>query len=99
MATSGIAKWFKQHALHSVQSITTYLITSGMSCFVARVHRTNLEIMSRLESNTFGGITTYIQCSAMPTPRQPTMNSGSTMFPTIEHFSTYSLYGELPSQA
>jgi len=61
-------------------SIATYIISSGMSVFGASVQRTNLEIMSLLTSNTPGGITTYIERSAMPTPRQPMPNSRRAMF-------------------
>jgi len=39
----------------------------------------NLEIMSLLTSNTPGRITIHIECSAMPTPRQPMPNSRPTM--------------------
>ena len=80
MATSGVANWFWQHGLQIVQSIATYIISSGMSVFGASVQRTNLEIMSLLTSNTPGGITTYIERSAMPTPRQPMPNSRHAMF-------------------
>jgi len=36
--------------------------------------------MALLMSNTPGGITTYRECSAMPTPRQPMLNSCRAMF-------------------
>ena len=48
-------------------------------CFSCECPRTNLEVMSLLQSNTPGRITTYIGCSAMPTPRQPMPNSRCTM--------------------
>jgi hypothetical protein len=48
-------------------------------CVGVSVQRTNLEIMSLLTSNTPGRITTYIECSAMPTPRQPMLNSRRAM--------------------
>jgi len=51
-----------------------------MSVFGASVHRTNLEIISLLTSNTPGGITTFIERSVMPTPRQPIRNSHRAMF-------------------
>jgi hypothetical protein len=41
-----------------------------MSVLGASVQRTNLEIMFLVTSNTPGGITTYIERLAMPTPRQ-----------------------------
>ena len=47
----------------------------------------NLEIMSLLTSNTPGGITTEIERSAMPTPRQRMPNSRCSMF---SEFSTCS---------
>ena len=56
-------------------SIATYIISSGMSVYGARVQRTNMEIMSLLTSNTPGGITTYIEHSAMPTSTQLMANS------------------------
>jgi hypothetical protein len=40
-------------------------------CFGASVYRMNFGNMSLLTSNTYGEITTYIACSAMPTPWQP----------------------------
>jgi len=45
-----------------------------MSVVGVSVHQKNLEIMSLLTSETPGGITTYIERSAMPTPRQPMLN-------------------------
>jgi len=80
MATSGVANRFYQHRLQIAQSIVTYIITSDMSVFGASVQRTNLEIMCILTSNTPGGITTYIERSAMPTPRQPMPNCRRAMF-------------------
>jgi hypothetical protein len=74
MATSGIANWLEQHSLQIALSIATYIISSGMSVFDASVQRMNLEIMSLLTSNTPGRITTYIERSAMQTPRQPMPN-------------------------
>jgi len=78
--TSGVANRFKQHGLQSVQSIATYIISSGMSVFCASVQRTNLEIMCILTRNTPGGITTYIARSVMPTLRQRMPNSRRAMF-------------------
>jgi hypothetical protein len=52
----------------------------GMSVFGANVQRTNLEIMCILTRNTPGGITTYVERSAMPTPRQQMPNSPRAMF-------------------
>jgi hypothetical protein len=80
MANPGVANWFWQHRLQIVQSIATYIISSGMSVFGANVQRTNLEIMCILKRNTPGGITTYIESSALPTPRQPMPNSCRAMF-------------------
>jgi len=79
MATSGFANWIKQHGMQIALSIVTYIISSGMSLFGASVQRTNVEIMSLRTSNTPSGITTYTECSAMPTPRQPMLNSHRTM--------------------
>jgi hypothetical protein len=69
MAISGVANQFKQHGLRIVQSIATYIISSGMSVYGASVPRMNLEIMCILTSNSTSGITTYIEPSAMRTPR------------------------------
>jgi len=80
MAISGVANRFSQHGLQIALSIATYIISSGMSVFGASVQRTNLEIMSLLTSNTPGGITTYIERSAMPTPRQPMPTSRGAIF-------------------
>jgi len=80
MATSGIANRFQQHGLQIAQSIATCIISSGMSVFGARVQRTKLEIMCILTSNTPGGITTYIERSAIPTPRQRMPNSCRAIF-------------------
>jgi hypothetical protein len=65
MATSGVVNLFQQLELQIALSIATYIISSAMSVFGASVQRPNLEIMSVLTSNTSGGITTYIECSAM----------------------------------
>jgi len=51
-----------------------------MSVFGLSILWTNLEIMSLLTSNTPGGITTYIECSVMPTPMQPMPNCHPIMF-------------------
>jgi hypothetical protein len=80
MATSGIANRFYQHGLQIALSIVTYIILSGMSVLGASVQTTNLEIMFLQTSNTTAGITTYIELSAMPTPRQPMPNSRRAMF-------------------
>ena len=80
MATSGIANRFGQHGLQIAQCIGTYIISSGMSDFGASVQRSNLEIMSLLTSKTPGGITTYIELSAMPTLRQLKPNSSRPMY-------------------
>jgi len=80
MATSGVANRFQQHGLQIALSIATYIISSGMSGFGASVQRTNLEIMSLLTSNAPGRIITYIERSAMPTPRQQMPNSRCAMF-------------------
>jgi len=80
MATSGIANRFQQHGLQIALSIATYIIWSGMSVIGASVQRTNMEIMSLLTSNTPGGITTYMEHSAMPTRRQQMRNSRRAMF-------------------
>jgi len=65
MATSGVANQFQLHGLHIALSIVTYIISSGMSLFGLSVQRTNKETMPFLISNTAGGITTQIECSAM----------------------------------
>jgi hypothetical protein len=80
MATSGVANRFKQHGWQIAYSIVTYIIWSGMSVFSASVQKTQLEIMSLPTCNTPGRITTYIESSAMPTPRQPMLNSRRAMF-------------------
>ena len=69
-----------QHGMQIAQSIATDIIWSGMLVFDANVQRMNLEIMSLLTSNTTSGITTYIERSAMPTPRQPMANTRPIMF-------------------
>jgi hypothetical protein len=56
-----------------------HIISCGMPVFSASVQRMNLEIMCILSSSTPGGITTYIECSAMPTPTQPMPNSVHAM--------------------
>jgi hypothetical protein len=80
MATSGLANRLYQHGLQIDQSIATYIFSSGMSVFVVRVDRMNLEILCFPRTNTTGGITTYIERSAMPTPWQPVSNSRHAMF-------------------
>jgi len=80
MGTWGIAIQFKQHGLQIALSLATYIILSSMTVFVASVQRTNFGIMSLLTSNTTGGMTTYIEHSAMPTPREPMPNSRPAMF-------------------
>ena len=79
MATSGVPIQFQVHGLQIAQSIATYIISSSMSVFGASVQRTNLEILSVLRCNTPGGITTYIECLGMPTPRQPMPKSSHAM--------------------
>jgi len=69
IATSGIANQFWMHCLQIAQSIVTYIISSGMPIFGDSVHRTNLEIMLLLTSNTLGGTTTYIERSAIAITR------------------------------
>jgi len=69
-----------QHGLHMAPCIATWISTSSMSIFRASVQRTNLQIMSLLISNTPSRITTYTECSVMPTPRQPMLNSRHAMF-------------------
>jgi len=78
-ATSGIVNRFKQHHLQIGLSIATYIIFSGMSVYGASVQTINMEIMSLLPTNTPGGITTYIECTAMLTPRKPMLNSQCTI--------------------
>jgi len=65
--------------LEDCPEYSEYIISSCMSVFGATVQRTSLEIMSLLTSNTVGRITTYIERSAMPTPRQPMPNSRRAM--------------------
>jgi len=86
MATSGVANQFQQYGLQIAHSIVTNIISRGMSVFGASVQRMNLEIMCLLTSNTPGGITTYIEWSAIPTPREPMPNSRHAMF---TEYSTY----------
>jgi len=57
------------------------MISSGLSVFGVSVQRTHLEVMSLLTNNTPGGITTYIESSAMPMPRQLMPNCQSPMLP------------------
>jgi hypothetical protein len=80
MATSGVGNRFYKHGMQITLSIATYIILSDMSVFGGNVLRTNLEIMCILTSNTPSGITTYIERSAMPTPRQWMLNSRRAMF-------------------
>jgi len=80
MATSGIENLFWQHGLQIALSIATSINSSGMSVFGVSVERMTLEIMSLLTSNTPGGITIYIECSAIPTPRQPIQIPPHTIF-------------------
>jgi len=80
MATSGVANRFWQHGLQIVHSIATYIISIGMSVFGASVQRTHLEIMCILTTTTPGGITTCIERSAMPSPRQQMPNSCRALF-------------------
>ena len=80
IATSGVANRFLQHGLQIAQSIVTYIILSSMSVFGANVERTNLEILCILIGNTPGGMTTYIERSVMPTPRETMPNSRRAMF-------------------
>jgi len=75
MAASCIANRVQQHGLQIAVSILTYIISSSMSVFGVTVQRTNLEIMSLQTSNTPCRLRTYIECSAMPTPRQPMPSS------------------------
>jgi hypothetical protein len=80
MATAGVANQFSHHGLQIAQSIATYIISRGMSVFYVSVPRTNMGIISLLTSNTPGKITTYIEHSVMPTPRQPMPYSGRAIF-------------------
>jgi hypothetical protein len=64
-------------------SIATYIIASDMSVFGVSVQRMNLEIMSLLTTNTPGGIPTYTECSAMPTPWLPMLTSCCAMFTKV----------------
>jgi len=86
MATSGVATWCRQHGLQIAQSIATYMLLSYMSVFRASIQRMKLEIISLLPSNTAGGITIYIECTAMPIPRQPMLDSRRAMF---THYISY----------
>jgi len=78
--TSGIVNRIEQHGLQIAHNIATFIILSSMSIFGASIQRTNLEIMSLRTSNAPGGITTYIECSVMPTPRQPMPNARCATF-------------------
>jgi len=80
MATSCITNWLWKHGLQIALGIATYIISSGMSVFCASARTMNLEIMSVATSSTRGGTTTYITCSAMPTPRQPMLNYRRPIF-------------------
>jgi len=80
MATPGVANQFKQHGLQIAENLANYSISSGMSVFGANIQRTNSEIMCILRSKIYGGITTYIECSAMPTARPQMPNSRHAMF-------------------
>ena len=80
MGTSGVENWFQQHGLQIPKSIATNIISCGMSDYGAGVRRTILEIICLLTSDTHGGITTYIERSAIPTPRQPMQDSRRAMF-------------------
>jgi hypothetical protein len=62
-------------------SIAMYIISSDFSVFVMSVQRLNLEIMSHLIRNNPGGITIYIERSAMAKPQQPMLKSRHGMFP------------------
>jgi hypothetical protein len=80
MVTGDIANRFKNHGLPIALSIATYSISCGMSVYGTCGKNTNLEIMSLLTSNIPGGIPNYIECSAIPTPRQPMPNNCQAMF-------------------
>jgi hypothetical protein len=80
MVTSGVTNQFCQHGLQIGLSIATYIILSSMLASGVSVQRTNLVIMSLLTSNTHGGITTYKDCSEMPTPRPRMPNISRAMF-------------------
>jgi hypothetical protein len=93
MATQGVANRFSQHGLHIAQSIATYIILSEISVFGTSVQRMNFEIIFLLPRNTLGGITTYIECPSMPTPRQPNPNSCHAIF--IEDSTCFEIFHEL----
>ena len=80
LETSGVAKQFSQHGLRIPLRIVTYIIWTGMSGLVGSDQITHLEIMSLLTRITPGGITTYIECSVLPTPRKPMLNSLHAIF-------------------
>jgi hypothetical protein len=76
---------------------------SSMSDFSASVQRTNLDIMSRQTGNTPSGITTFLECSVMPTLRQPMKNSCRDMFTEdstcIDKFPVYSVTSQRPTSS
>ena len=80
MASPGVALRIYQQGFQVALSIATYIISRGRSVLCASIQRTNLEIMPLLASNTPGGIITCIERSAMPTPRQPMLNSRRAIF-------------------
>jgi len=83
MVTSGVANWFQQHGLQIALSRATYIILSSMSVSGASVQWMNMGNMSIVPSNTPGGISNYIECIAMPTPRLPMPNSRRAMFTEV----------------
>jgi hypothetical protein len=62
------------------QSTVIYIISSGMFGFGASVRQMNFEIMSLLTTNPPVGIKTNIECSVIPTLRQPITNTHGAMF-------------------
>lgn len=80
MASRGDAYQLYQNGLQIAFHSVTYIISSDMFVIGASVRRINLEIMTLLTCNTPGGITTHIQCSTIPTPRQLAPNSPCAMF-------------------
>jgi hypothetical protein len=70
--------------------IETYIISSGIYDIGASVLITNLQIMSLLTSHTAGGITNYMEHSAMSTAREPMPNSLHAIFTENSKCSTYS---------
>jgi hypothetical protein len=99
MRTSGVANQILLNALPIALSIATYIISSGMSVFVATVQRSNLAIISLLTSNTPGGIPTYIESSSMPPPTQPMPDIHLAMSKKDSLVLTSSLYHEAPADA